>query len=44
MIDRFINLRDVVEEIFYKRDINGLTTAQKVKIRSLVISHDDWDL
>ena len=44
MIDRFINLRDVVEEIFYKRDINGLTTAQKVKIRSLVISHDEWDL
>ncbi|CAF3403267.1 unnamed protein product, partial [Rotaria sp. Silwood2] len=44
MIDRFINLRDLVEEIFYKRDINGLTTAQQVEIRALFISHDDWDV
>ncbi|CAF1430507.1 unnamed protein product [Rotaria sordida] len=44
MLDRFINLRDLVEEIFYKRDINGLTTAQQVEIRALFISHDDWDV
>ncbi|CAF3939238.1 unnamed protein product, partial [Rotaria sp. Silwood1] len=44
MIDRFINLRDLVEEIFYKRDINGLTTAQQVEIRTLFITHDDWDV
>ncbi|CAF3240390.1 unnamed protein product, partial [Rotaria sp. Silwood2] len=44
MLRRFINLRDLVEEILYKREINGLTSAQKVKIRSLVINHDDWDL
>ena len=44
MIDRFISLRDLVEEIIYRRDIAGLTSAQKVKIRGLVMSPDDWDV
>ncbi|CAF1397078.1 unnamed protein product [Rotaria sp. Silwood1] len=44
MLDRIINHRNLVDEIFTKRDINGLTTAQKVKLRSLVFTYDDWEL
>jgi hypothetical protein len=44
MLDRVINHRDLVDEIFTKRDINGLTALQKVNLRSLLITYDDWEL
>ena len=44
MIDRLISLRDLVDEIFTKRDLTGLTSVQKGKIRSLVFTYDDWEL
>jgi hypothetical protein len=44
MIERLINLRGLVDEIFGKRDFKGLTFAQETKLRSLVFTYDDWEL
>ncbi|CAF1415689.1 unnamed protein product [Adineta steineri] len=44
MINRLISLRDLVDEILNKRDFNGLNATQKQKLRSLIFTHDDWDL
>ncbi|CAF1498606.1 unnamed protein product [Rotaria magnacalcarata] len=44
MIDRLLNLRSLVDEIFAKRDFNGLTSAQETKLRSIMFTYDDWEL
>ena len=44
MIDRVISHRYLVDDIFTQRDLTGLSSAQKRKIRSFVFTHDDWDL
>ncbi|CAF3752584.1 unnamed protein product [Rotaria sp. Silwood1] len=44
MIHRLINLRDLVDAMFAKRDFKGLTSIQEKKFRSLVFTYDDWEL
>jgi hypothetical protein len=44
MIHRLISLRGVADEIFTKRDFQGLTPAQERKLRSLGFNYDDWEL
>lgn len=44
MIDRLLDLRGLVDEMFSKRDFTRLTSAQERKMRSLAFTYDDWDL
>ena len=41
MIDRVISHRYLVDDIFTQRDLTGLSSTQKRKIRSFVFTHDD---
>jgi hypothetical protein len=45
MLDRFIMHRDVINSIISSPDrISGLVKKQKSKLRSFVMSHDDWEM
>ena len=44
MIDRLLNLHDLVDDIFSKRDFTGITSSQERKMRSLAFTYDDWEL
>lgn len=45
MLDRFLVHRDVINSIISSPDrISGLEKKQKSKLRSFVMSHDDWEM
>jgi hypothetical protein len=44
MIKRLIGLRGLADDIFMKRDFQGLTPVQEKKLRLLVFTFDDWEL
>lgn len=44
MIDRVIQRRSLIDAMFAEREMKGLSSQQKIKIRSLVFHYNDWEI